>query len=151
MGVPEKDPSDEDQRLLHHKEPKEFVSLFQLAETGVLSRRLDADNYETDEELKKMNFSAPGYSVVAPPTAGGYSYPLAYAGYLPAPVYTGYLPVPGFAGNLPTPGYAGYPPQQMQPQENTSKFKKFFKKLGAFFCGLVRIVSFADDVDDMIN
>ncbi|KAK7818554.1 1,2-dihydroxy-3-keto-5-methylthiopentene dioxygenase 2 [Quercus suber] len=73
MGAPEKDPreevlqawymddSDEDQRLPHHKEPKEFVSLDQLAELGVLSWRLDADNYETDEEFKKIRESR-GYS-----------------------------------------------------------------------------------------
>ncbi|KAK9992707.1 hypothetical protein SO802_027692 [Lithocarpus litseifolius] len=58
------DDSDEDQRLPHHKEPKEFVSLDQLAELGVLSWRLDADNYETDEELKKIR-EARGYSYMA--------------------------------------------------------------------------------------
>uniref|UniRef100_A0A803R8H3 Acireductone dioxygenase n=1 Tax=Cannabis sativa TaxID=3483 RepID=A0A803R8H3_CANSA len=55
------DDSDEDQRLPHHREPKEFVSLDQLAELGVLSWRLDADNYETDEELKKIRTER-GYS-----------------------------------------------------------------------------------------
>ncbi|CAN4091261.1 unnamed protein product [Withania somnifera] len=55
------DDSDEDQRLPHHREPKEFVSLDKLAELGVLSWRLDADNYETDEELKKIR-AARGYS-----------------------------------------------------------------------------------------
>ncbi|KAL6194921.1 hypothetical protein ACLB2K_035996 [Fragaria x ananassa] len=55
------DDSDEDQRLPHHREPKEFVSLDQLAELGVLSWRLDADNYETDEELKKIREDR-GYS-----------------------------------------------------------------------------------------
>lgn len=86
------DDSDEDQRLPHHKDPKEFVSLDQLAgdhhqrafnlrghqvvqciqltcseqlryitEFGVLSWRLDADNYETDEELKKLREER-GYS-----------------------------------------------------------------------------------------
>ncbi|KNA21285.1 hypothetical protein SOVF_044580 [Spinacia oleracea] len=55
------DDSDEDQRLPHHKEPKEFVSLEQLDELGVLSWRLDADNYETDEELKKIR-EARGYT-----------------------------------------------------------------------------------------
>ncbi|RYR71170.1 hypothetical protein Ahy_A02g005467 isoform A [Arachis hypogaea] len=48
------DDSEEDQRLPHHKEPKQFVSLEQLAELGVLSWRLDADNHETDPELKKI-------------------------------------------------------------------------------------------------
>ncbi|KAI3443250.1 uncharacterized protein J3R85_000176 [Psidium guajava] len=55
------DDSDEDQRLPHHREPKEFVSLKQLEELGVLSWRLDADNYETDEELKKIREER-GYS-----------------------------------------------------------------------------------------
>ncbi|KAH0994063.1 hypothetical protein GBA52_005546 [Prunus armeniaca] len=55
------DDSDEDQRLPHHREPKEFVSLDQLTELGVLSWRLDADNYETDEELKKIREER-GYS-----------------------------------------------------------------------------------------
>ncbi|MCD9558573.1 hypothetical protein HAX54_015978 [Datura stramonium] len=55
------DDSDADQRLPHHREPKEFVSLDKLAELGVLSWRLDADNYETDEELKKIR-AARGYS-----------------------------------------------------------------------------------------
>ncbi|KAJ4722536.1 1,2-dihydroxy-3-keto-5-methylthiopentene dioxygenase [Melia azedarach] len=73
MVAPEKDPreeviqawymddSDEDQRLPHHKDPEEFVSLDQLSELGVLSWRLDADNYETDEELKKIRETR-GYS-----------------------------------------------------------------------------------------
>ncbi|XP_024005667.1 1,2-dihydroxy-3-keto-5-methylthiopentene dioxygenase 2 isoform X1 [Eutrema salsugineum] len=84
------DDSEEDQRLPHHKNPKEFISLDKLAgvfvyvfivvslclsvicllifacivsgaELGVLSWRLDADNYETDEELKKIRESR-GYS-----------------------------------------------------------------------------------------
>ncbi|KAK6254893.1 hypothetical protein SCA6_016198 [Theobroma cacao] len=55
------DDSDADQRLPHHREPKEFVSLDQLAVLGVLSWRLDADNYETDEELKKIRDDR-GYS-----------------------------------------------------------------------------------------
>ncbi|THG15311.1 hypothetical protein TEA_008779 [Camellia sinensis var. sinensis] len=58
------DDSDEDQRLPHHREPKEFVSLEQLAELGVLSWRLDADNYETDEKLKKIREER-GYSYMA--------------------------------------------------------------------------------------
>ncbi|KAK6914002.1 Acireductone dioxygenase ARD family [Dillenia turbinata] len=55
------DDSDEDQRLPHHRNPPEYVSLDQLAELGVLSWRLDADNYETDEELKKIR-EEHGYS-----------------------------------------------------------------------------------------
>ncbi|NP_001318092.1 acireductone dioxygenase [Solanum lycopersicum] len=57
------DDNDEDQRLPHHREPKEFVSLDKLAELGVLSWRLDADNYETDEELKKIREDR-GYSYI---------------------------------------------------------------------------------------
>ncbi len=60
MAVPDKDPreeviqawymddSDEDQRLPHHLEPKQYLSLQQLDELGVLSWRLDADIYETE-------------------------------------------------------------------------------------------------------
>nr|POE61760.1 hypothetical protein CFP56_75475 [Quercus suber] len=50
--------------------------------------------------------AAPGPSVAASPTPGGYLYPLAlgYGGY-PYPL---------------TPGYGGYPLPQMQPQEETS-------------------------------
>ncbi|GMN46774.1 hypothetical protein TIFTF001_015948 [Ficus carica] len=55
------DDSDEDQRLPHHRNPKEFVSLDQLDELGVLSWRLDADIYETDPELKKIREDR-GYS-----------------------------------------------------------------------------------------
>ncbi|XP_057489086.1 acireductone dioxygenase 2-like isoform X2 [Actinidia eriantha] len=55
------DDSHEDQRHPHHREPKTFVSLDQLAELGVLSWRLDADNYETDELLKKIREER-GYS-----------------------------------------------------------------------------------------
>lgn len=55
------DDSNEDQRLPHHREPKEFVSLDQLAELGVLGWRLNADNHETDEELKKIR-EGRGYS-----------------------------------------------------------------------------------------
>ncbi|XP_058212117.1 acireductone dioxygenase 2 [Rhododendron vialii] len=57
------DDSTEDQRLPHHREPKEFVSLDKLSELGVLSWRLDADNYEADEELKKIRAER-GYSYV---------------------------------------------------------------------------------------
>ena len=73
-----------------------------------------------------MNFSARRSSVAAPPTPGGYPYP-------------------------PAPDYGGYPLPQMQPQERTSMFKKFFKKLGAFFCGLVRVAATDAIVDNMIN
>ncbi|KAK9101086.1 hypothetical protein Scep_024516 [Stephania cephalantha] len=55
------DDSDEDQRLPHHRDPKEFVSLDRLDELGVLSWRLDADKYETDEVLKKIREER-GYS-----------------------------------------------------------------------------------------
>ncbi|KAK6130245.1 hypothetical protein DH2020_036055 [Rehmannia glutinosa] len=55
------DNSDEDQRLPHHRNPKQFVSFEKLDELGVLSWRLDADNYETDPELKKIR-EARGYS-----------------------------------------------------------------------------------------
>ena len=57
------DDSTEDQRLPHHREPKEFVSLDKLSELGVLSWRLDADNYETDEKLKQIREER-GYSYV---------------------------------------------------------------------------------------
>uniref|UniRef100_A0A175YHG0 Acireductone dioxygenase n=1 Tax=Daucus carota subsp. sativus TaxID=79200 RepID=A0A175YHG0_DAUCS len=55
------DDTDDDQRLPHHRNPKEFVSLEKLAGLGVLSWRLDADNYETDDELKKIRETR-GYS-----------------------------------------------------------------------------------------
>ncbi|KAJ1687055.1 hypothetical protein LUZ63_018445 [Rhynchospora breviuscula] len=57
------DDSEEDQRLPHHKNPKEFISLDKLSELGILSWRLDADNYENDENLKKIR-EARGYSYV---------------------------------------------------------------------------------------
>ncbi|KAI3997334.1 hypothetical protein MKX01_003137 [Papaver californicum] len=57
------DESDEDQRLPHHREPKEYVSFDRLNELGVLSWSLDADNYETDEELKKIRAER-GYTYV---------------------------------------------------------------------------------------
>ncbi|KAI3974738.1 hypothetical protein MKX01_017563 [Papaver californicum] len=57
------DESDEEQRLPHHREPKEYVSFDRLNELGVLSWRLDADNYETDEELKKIREER-GYTYV---------------------------------------------------------------------------------------
>ncbi|KAK6142617.1 hypothetical protein DH2020_022965 [Rehmannia glutinosa] len=55
------DDSDKGQRLPHHRDPKEFVSFEKLDELGVLSWRLDADNYGTDPELKKIR-EARGYS-----------------------------------------------------------------------------------------
>ncbi|WP_368860213.1 hypothetical protein, partial [Streptomyces fildesensis] len=55
------DDNEEDQRLPHHKNPKEYVSLGELAGLGVLSWRLDAENYETDEELKQIR-EKHGYS-----------------------------------------------------------------------------------------
>ncbi|XP_042048077.1 1,2-dihydroxy-3-keto-5-methylthiopentene dioxygenase 2-like [Salvia splendens] len=55
------DDSDADQRLPHHRDPQEFVSFEKLDELGVLSWRLDADNYETDPELKKIREDR-GYS-----------------------------------------------------------------------------------------
>ncbi|KAM3356384.1 1,2-dihydroxy-3-keto-5-methylthiopentene dioxygenase 2 [Capsicum galapagoense] len=51
------DDSDDNQRLPHHRKPKEFVSFEKLAELGVLSWRLDAEKYETDEELNKIRES----------------------------------------------------------------------------------------------
>ncbi|CAD5173641.1 unnamed protein product [Musa acuminata subsp. malaccensis] len=48
------DESDEDQRLPHHRNPKEFVSLSKLQEIGVLYWHLDPKNYESSEELKKI-------------------------------------------------------------------------------------------------
>lgn len=57
------DNSDEDQRLPHHREPKEFVSLERLSELGVVSWRLNADVYEDDENLQKIR-EARGYSYV---------------------------------------------------------------------------------------
>ncbi|KAI3865059.1 hypothetical protein MKX03_017689 [Papaver bracteatum] len=54
------DGSDEDQRLPHHREPKEYVSFGRL---NVLSWRLDRDNYETDVELKKIRAEC-GYTYV---------------------------------------------------------------------------------------
>ncbi|KAJ8486184.1 hypothetical protein OPV22_018669 [Ensete ventricosum] len=48
------DESDEDQRLPHHRNPKEFVPLSKLQEIGVLYWHLDPKNYESSEELKKI-------------------------------------------------------------------------------------------------
>ncbi|XP_078430973.1 acireductone dioxygenase 1-like isoform X2 [Wolffia australiana] len=55
------DDSEEDQRLPHHREPKEYVSFQRLSELGVVSWRLDADAYENDENLQKIR-EARGYS-----------------------------------------------------------------------------------------
>ncbi|KMZ56409.1 Acireductone dioxygenase (Fe(2+)-requiring) [Zostera marina] len=53
--------SDEDQRLPHHLEPKQFVSLEKLKELGVVSFKLNANIYENDGELKKIRKDR-GYS-----------------------------------------------------------------------------------------
>lgn len=55
------DDSAEDQRLPHHLHPRQFVSLKQLQELGVLHWVLNADNYETDPELQKIRDER-GYS-----------------------------------------------------------------------------------------
>ncbi|CAN6307923.1 unnamed protein product [Urochloa humidicola] len=55
------DISEEDQRLPHHREPKEFIPLDKLSELGILSWRLNADDWEKDENLKKIR-EARGYS-----------------------------------------------------------------------------------------
>jgi len=46
--------TDEDQRLPHHCEPKQYISLERLADLGVLYWHLDADKYETDPELQQI-------------------------------------------------------------------------------------------------
>uniref|UniRef100_A0A0D6R4G9 Acireductone dioxygenase n=1 Tax=Araucaria cunninghamii TaxID=56994 RepID=A0A0D6R4G9_ARACU len=47
--------TDEDQRLPHHCEPEQYVSLEKLAEIGVLYWHLDdVDNYETNEQLQQI-------------------------------------------------------------------------------------------------
>ncbi|XP_010494368.1 PREDICTED: 1,2-dihydroxy-3-keto-5-methylthiopentene dioxygenase 4-like [Camelina sativa] len=48
------DDSNEDQRLPHHRNPKEFVSLDYLSELGVLYWKLNPENYENDPELGKI-------------------------------------------------------------------------------------------------
>ncbi|KAF3456936.1 hypothetical protein FNV43_RR01590 [Rhamnella rubrinervis] len=48
------DDSVEDPRLPHHRHPKELVSLERLAELGVLYWHLNPNDYENDEELRKI-------------------------------------------------------------------------------------------------
>lgn len=55
------DENSEDQRLPHQKNPPEFVSVEKLAELGVLYWKLNPNDYENDEELKKIRESR-GYS-----------------------------------------------------------------------------------------
>lgn len=55
------DESGEDQRLPHKKNPREYVSVEQLAEIGVLYWHLNPKDYENDEELKKIRESR-GYN-----------------------------------------------------------------------------------------
>ncbi|KAF8722872.1 hypothetical protein HU200_022006 [Digitaria exilis] len=55
------DDSQEDQRLPHHREPKEFIPLEKLSELGIISWRLNPDNWEKDENLKKIR-EARGYT-----------------------------------------------------------------------------------------
>ncbi|OVA03465.1 Acireductone dioxygenase ARD family [Macleaya cordata] len=46
--------SSEDQRLPHHRNPKEFVSLNKLADLGVIYWHLNPKDYENDKELQKI-------------------------------------------------------------------------------------------------
>ncbi|KAF3796034.1 1-2-dihydroxy-3-keto-5-methylthiopentene dioxygenase 1 [Nymphaea thermarum] len=46
--------SDEDQRLPHHCNPKQYVSLDKLRELGILYWHLNPQDYENDEELRKI-------------------------------------------------------------------------------------------------
>jgi 1,2-dihydroxy-3-keto-5-methylthiopentene dioxygenase len=46
--------TDEDQRLPHHCEPRQDISLEKLADLGVLYWHLDADKYETDPDLQQI-------------------------------------------------------------------------------------------------
>lgn len=55
------DENSEDQRLPHQKNPSEFLSMEKLAELGVLYWKLNPNDYENDEELKKIRESR-GYS-----------------------------------------------------------------------------------------
>ncbi|XP_028751246.1 1,2-dihydroxy-3-keto-5-methylthiopentene dioxygenase 1 [Neltuma alba] len=49
-----KDDVDDDPRLPHLRNPQEFVSMGQLAELGVLYWKLNPNDYENDEELRKI-------------------------------------------------------------------------------------------------
>ncbi|XP_031477918.1 probable inactive acireductone dioxygenase 2 [Nymphaea colorata] len=53
--------TNEDQRLPHHCNPEEYVSLEKLSELGVLYWHLNADDYENDEEFNKIRESR-GYT-----------------------------------------------------------------------------------------
>nr|ABK21202.1 unknown [Picea sitchensis]ABK22427.1 unknown [Picea sitchensis] len=55
------DDSAEDQRLPHHRNPPQYLSLEKLADLGVLYWKLDADNFETDPELQEIRKSR-GYN-----------------------------------------------------------------------------------------
>ncbi|CAL0328092.1 unnamed protein product [Lupinus luteus] len=46
--------NNEDSRLPHYGSPNKFVSLDQLAELGVLYWKLNPNDYENDEELRKI-------------------------------------------------------------------------------------------------
>ncbi|CAA7024582.1 unnamed protein product [Microthlaspi erraticum] len=54
------DDSNEDQRLPHHRNPKELVTLDYLADLGVLYWKLNSESYENDSELRKIR-EARGY------------------------------------------------------------------------------------------
>lgn len=51
----------EDQRLPHHKNPPEYVSMEELEKLGVLYWHLDPEKYENDPDLQKIR-EARGYS-----------------------------------------------------------------------------------------
>lgn len=53
--------SDDDQRLPHHKNPPEYVSLDHLADLGVLYWCLDPNKHQNDPELDKIRQDR-GYS-----------------------------------------------------------------------------------------
>ncbi|XP_052190116.1 acireductone dioxygenase 2-like [Diospyros lotus] len=55
------DDNTEDYRLPHHVNPPKYVTPEELRELGVLNWTLDADNYENDEEYKKV-YAAQGYT-----------------------------------------------------------------------------------------
>ncbi|CAN6462911.1 unnamed protein product [Victoria cruziana] len=52
---------DEDQRLPHHCNPRQYVSLDKLGELGILYWHLNPQDYENDEELRKIRQSR-GYN-----------------------------------------------------------------------------------------